>query len=205
MKSIKYLIPAVLMLILGAGLLLLPEKQKTKETAPNQLLAELFDQTRYVSTDRVAERLINQDPALFLIDVRMADYYQEYSLPGAVNIPLEDILNPDWKDYLAQEGMDIVFFANSDLSAEQAWMLAKRMGYHNLYVMKGGLNRWFETIIKPQKPAETASGDEFELYDFRRGASQYFTGGGQVDSDNAIAEPVIVSRKKKKNAVEGGC
>lgn len=203
--NIRYVFFAALLFILGAGLLFIPEKQNLNETAPEQLLSELFYQTRYISTDEVAERIINEDPSLFLVDVRMADYYFEYSLSGAANIPLEEILYPDWEDYLAQEYVDIVFFSNGDIFAEQAWMLASRMGYENLYIMKGGLNCWFEIIINPVKPEVTASSTEFDLYEFRKGASQYFAGGELISSDEVTAEPIVVSRKKKNSVVEGGC
>lgn len=203
--NVRYIFFAALLVVLGAGLFLLPEKTNTNEMAPEKILSELFDQTRYISTDEVAERIINQDPSLFLIDVRMADFYSEFSLLGAANIPLEELLMPDWEGYLAQEFVDIVFYSNGDIYAEQAWMLANRMGYENLYIMKGGLNCWFETIIKPEMPDQTASNTEFDLYEFRKGASQYFTGGELVSSDAGTTEPVIVSRKKKSSVVEGGC
>ena len=203
--NVRYIFFAALLFILGAGLLLIPEKTNINEKAPEQLHSELFDQTRYISTDEVAERIINQDPSLFLIDVRMADFYLEFSLPRAANIPLEELLMPDWEDYLAQEFVDIVFYSNGDIYAEQAWMLANRMGYENLYIMKGGLNCWFETIIKPVMPDQTASNTEFDLYEFRKGASQYFTGAELASSDAGMTEAVVVSRKKKSSVVEGGC
>jgi rhodanese-related sulfurtransferase len=203
--NIRYVFFAVLLLILGGGLFFLPEKQNQYEKQPQQLLSELYDQTRYVSTDEVAERIINQDPALFLVDVRMADYYEEYSLPGAMNIPFEDILNPDWEEYLNQEYVDIVFYSNSDVYAEQAWMLANRKGFENLYIMKGGLNCWFETIIKPAKPLVTASNTEFDLYEFRKGARQYFSGASLSIEENTGTEPVVIKRKKKNAVIEGGC
>ncbi len=203
--NIRYVLLAALVLILGLILVILPEKERVKEIKPELLLAELQTKTHYISTDEIAERLINQDPAVFLIDVRMADSYFEYSLPGAENIPLEEILFPDWEDYLAQDGKDIIFFSNDDILAEQAWMFARQKGYKNLYVMKGGLNEWFSTIIQPTPPAETASNKEFELYAFRKGAKIFFTGGQVLATDDSAPDVVVVARKKKKSVVEGGC
>lgn len=203
--NIRYTFFAAILILLGAGLFLLPDKQSLQELSPENLLAELKDQSRFISTDQIAERIINQDPTLLLIDVRFSDYYSEYSIPGALNIPLEEILNPDWEDYLNQDGIDVVFYSNADVYAQQAWMLASRMNYQNLYVMKGGLNCWFETIIKPVMPAETAPSEAFDLYDFRRGACQYFSGGQLEIEETNAAEIVPVSRKKKSSVVEGGC
>ena len=203
--NIRYIIFATVLLIGGAGLFLIPIKDKTNEVQPKELMTALFDQTRYISTDEIAERLINEDPSLFLIDVRMADYYYEFSLAGAANVPLEEILSPDFAEYLEQEYMDIVFYSTGDIFAEQAWMMASRAGYENLYIMKGGLNEWFSTIILPQKPADTEPEEAFALYAFRKGASQYFGGGGLIETETDNLQPVVVKRKKKEAVVEGGC
>ncbi len=203
--NIKYSLLIAMVIILGSILLILPEKQQTSKISPDSLLNELKEHTHFMSTDEIAQRLINRDPSILLIDVRMADYYFEYSLPGAENIPLEDILHPDWKEILDQSDRDVVFYSNADVYAEQAWMLARRLGYKNLFVMKGGLNSWFETIIQPTAPKETASSSEIDLYQFRKGASIYFCGGQTITSDDAVQDVVVVSRKKKKSVVEGGC
>jgi 3-mercaptopyruvate sulfurtransferase SseA len=84
-------------------------------------------------------------------------------------------------------------------------MIAHRAGIKRLYVLDGGLNRWIETIIKPEKPAATLSQNAFDLYQFRLGASQYFTGGSVQVASEVPAEAIQFERKKKKNVVEGGC
>jgi hypothetical protein len=79
------------------------------------------------------------------------------------------------------------------------------MGYGSLYVMKGGLNCWMTTIIKPESPDESASKEDLELYDFRKGASMYFTGAEISVTGEGDTKPVTVKRKKKSNVAEGGC
>ena len=203
--NLRYVLLAILVLSLGLILVILPERKQVNENNPEAILTELNAETHFKSNDEIAERIINQDPTLFLIDVRMSDSYFDFSLPGAENIPLEEILFPDWADLLDQEGMDIVFFSNNDVYAEQAWMFARQKGYKNLYVMKGGLNEWFATIIQPSAPSETASSVEFDLYQFRKGASIYFSGGQSIAFDDSEQDVVIVSRKKKKSVAAGGC
>jgi hypothetical protein len=79
------------------------------------------------------------------------------------------------------------------------------MGYNSIYVMKGGLNCWIETIVQPEMPDETASKEAFELYNTRRGASMYFTGAEIAAPDAGDKQPVQVKRKKKATVAEGGC
>lgn len=203
-----YLILATIAIFLGLGLIILPSSREAiekKELPPDRLLAELYDQTRFLSADEVAKKIMEGDPSYLFVDVRMPDAYKEYSLPGAINIPLNEILLEDWRDYLAQDARTLVFFSNGSIKAEQAWLLAQRLGYDNNNIMQGGLNRWVSDIIRPQMPPETASDEAFNQYRFRMAASMYF-GGGSMDVQTEIeAEPVVIQRKKKKSVVEGGC
>jgi len=200
-----YIVLAALLILLGAGLVILPERDHPEEASPRDLLGELREPSRFVTTDEVARMIIEQDPTLLLVDVRDMYDYLDYSLPGAHNIQLQEILLYDWIDSLAYPRSKIVLFSNGDILADQAWILLKRENHKNIHVMKGGLNRWFETIITPEPPAEVAGNEEIDLYQFRKGASIYFTGGAAPVEEEVSAEPVVVRKRTKSSAVEGGC
>ncbi len=193
------------MLVLAGGLFMLPEKDNSKVTNPEDIMWSIVQPTRFVSTDLVAKMIIENDPTLELIDVRSEDDYAEFSLEKAINIPLDSIASANYQDYLGIKGLKAIFYSNDDIKADQAWVIAKRLGYKNIYVMKGGLNCWMTTIIDPVKPAETASSEEFELYSFRRGASIYFTGSNIETSNDDTKAVINVTRKKKQTVAEGGC
>ncbi len=199
----NYLFLALLMIFLAAGLLFLPERHNYQQIKPQDLMWEAVQTTRYVTVDQVANMIIEGDPTLELVDVRDIDEYEKFSLKNAVNIPFDSLLCPNYQDYLGIEDMNVIFYGNDDIKADQAWMIARRMGYQNLYVMNGGLNSWIDCIIKPQRPEETASLSEFENYEFRKGASIYFTGSKIETSTNKSSVKVV--RRKKGAAVAGGC
>jgi rhodanese-related sulfurtransferase len=203
--SKKYIIPIVLLVGLGLILVLLPQKQPYNEMQAEELLRQISSSSRFISPDVVADRLIKKDPSMILIDVRSEDLYREFSLPGALNIPLQDILKPEQVDLLSQEGIEYIFFSTGDVLADQAWTLCKRKGQENIYVMKGGVNEWFKLFFMLQPPPETASNDEIALYQFRSGVRQYFTGGETETAQKPPAETITVTPKKKKSAAEGGC
>ena len=206
------------MILLGAAfvLMIIPEKEKSNQVDPELFLVEINDQARFLDTDLIAKRIIDADPSLFLIDVRSLYEYEEYALPGAVNIPVEELLLSQWEDYFSQDAIDVVFYSNSDVYADQAWALCAQLGYENLYVMKGGLNIWFKTIMMPEMPTEGSPSEYFDLYSFRKGASLYFGGSvpdvavaveksaGESKSAPAAKKTVVVKKKVKKQA-EGGC
>jgi sulfur-carrier protein adenylyltransferase/sulfurtransferase len=181
--------------------------EKSQEVTPAQLLLDLTNSERYTSTDEVAGWLINKDPSLRLVDVRDPAAYNAFTLPGAVNIPLDKILAPENRELLDCERYTVVFFSNDDLTAEQAWQLSRRNGCKSTYVMRGGLNEWTATILDPQDPGELASAEELELYQFRKAVCQYFIGGSE-ELFQEIVKPVVekkkieVTPKPKKKVVE---
>ena len=200
-----YYIMAVFLLLLGIGLVILPDREHYDEASPRELLSDLRNPSRFISTDKVAEMIIDQDPTLLLVDVRDMYDFLDYSLPGAHSIPLEEILMYKWVDSLSYDRSKIVLFSNSDILADQAWILLKRENHNNIHIMKGGLNCWFETIIQPSPPPETAADEEIDLYQFRKGASIYFLGGTAAVEQETGSQAVVVKRKNKTKVVEGGC
>ena len=203
--SKRYIVLAILLIVAAFGLTQLPEKGPRSPVTPSDLLLKVNDQSKYLSTHFIARRLIERDPSLFLIDVRMMYEFEEYNIPGSFNIPLEEVLLPDWEAYIDQDGMDVVFYSNGDIYADQAWMLSAEKGYANLYVMKGGLNEWFKSIIQPTPPDETAPLEAYEQYSFERAASIYFGGSSAGAATAPVAKKKVTVRKKEKKAAEGGC
>ncbi len=207
----RYIFMASVFIGLALLLVILPEKSTSKQLKPEQLLLQINDNNRYVSTDEVARKIIAADSYMQLIDVRSPGEYAEFHLKGAINIPIDSIFNKDkkgnyvYEDILNQDIKTNVFYSNGTVYANQVWILLKRLNYKNNYVMKGGLNRWIETVIRPQRPPVTATVNEMALYNFRKAASMYF-GGGSVAApaeDNTPAP--IIKKKAGKEEEEGGC
>ena len=192
------------MVALAFGTIFIAKDKEPDQIDPQQLLAELVQPTRYVSTDQIAKLIISKDPSLMLIDVRDEDSFNEYSIPGAVNLPIDSLMSNDYQGYLGIPGMKVVLYSNDDIKADQTWMLAKRMGYNSIYVLKGGLNCWMETIIDPVVPESDASYADIETYSFRKGAQIYFTGSESESAESSKIE-VQVNRREKTSAASGGC
>ncbi|HCE55177.1 MAG: rhodanese-like domain-containing protein [Lutibacter sp.] len=210
--AFRYKILAAILILLAGGLVLLPKYQKHEGIKPEELLSNTISPERYMTTDRLAHILINQDPSFILIDVRDEKSFASYTLPNAINIPLQKLFDEGSVSYLNQNQYDVVLFSNDNFYADQAWILCNRLGYKHLRVLKGGINEWFTTIINPVKPAENMSASDFELYTTRKAASMFF---GVVYPEQVKAETpkvvkvapkkVITIEKKKKAPAEGGC
>jgi len=200
----NYIFLTILMLLMAIGTFFLTRSNELKQIEPQELLREIIQPTRYVTTDQVAKMIIQKDPSLELIDVRSAEEFNDFALPNSINIPLDSLLNSTSLLNFGIPGTKVVFVANDDIQSDQAWVLTKRLGYNSTYVMTGGLNCWIETIIQPQEPLENESNTAFETYAFRKGAQLYFT-GAKAEPQEASKIKVDVVRKKKTAAAAGGC
>ncbi len=217
-STFRYKILATVFIVLAGGLVLLPKHEKHEGIKPELLLANLISTERYISTDILADKIINNDPSFILIDVRNEESYSNFTIGDALNIPLEKFLDEVSINYLDQNQYDIIFISNDNFYAEQAWMLGSRLGFKNLHVLEGGINKWFNTIINPKKPTETMPEEQFVLYSNRKAASMFFGVAypeqfKPAKKDKAIVKTkqpappkkVIKVKKKKKAPAEGGC
>ena len=203
MKNTDKFILTILML--GAFWLLFSTNITEKpNVSPDNLIKKLIQNTRYLTPEEVAEMIISGDPSLQLIDVRSDKYYNKFTLKGAINAPMKDFLNEENLANLDQEVYKTVLFSNGTSDADVAWVLANRLGYKNVYVMKGGLNRWVENILQPQDKSVIWDRIDDEIYQYRRGASQFFGGKSSAPAggDDAVAKPKKKIKRHKKKEVE---
>ena len=188
-----------------------PDAENSEQPDPRQLLLEINDSRRFISTDQLADQLINKDPSLLLVDVRDPEAFNRFALPKAVNIPLKNLLTENAQTQLECGKYTIVFYSNDDIYADQAWVLQREKGCQQIHVLKGGLNEWTKTIIQPEEPLQTADSEEWDLFRFRTAARKYFTGGATELEQLPYLPPIYKTARpaplktivpKKKEVVE---
>jgi rhodanese-related sulfurtransferase len=183
-------------------------KTKPYKLTAEQLLSEANTRTQFIAPETVADMIIKKDPSFQLIDVRSQDDFEKFSLPGALNIPVTDLLSDKYADLLNQDIRMNIFYSNGTITANEAWMVTRQLGYKNNYVLEGGLNYWFEAILNPTKPSSTSPDEEFAKYDFRLSAGKALGGGLAVqtnqDKVSTSPKPALQPAAKKKKAA-GGC
>lgn len=203
------LILASTLIPLGLIIAAVPENTtKPYKLTADELLEEVKSGTQFIGPDQVADMVISKDPSLQLIDVRSAAEYEKFNLPNSINIPLVDILNPEWEGYINQDLNLNVFYSNGTNDANQAWMITRQLGYRNNYVLQGGLNYWVETVLNPEAPASTSPNEEILKYNLRKGAG-IALGGEAAEPAPSIETPSApkppVQKRDTKKRVQGGC
>lgn len=206
----RYIFLAFILIALSTVLALLPERHNCKNDqraalhlkskscngiTAEELLLNSLSTYRYMDVDELAAVVIGEDPSYILVDIRDEKQYAEYSLPGAVNIPYESILDSKNASLFKSNVYKKVLISNGTLLSDQAWILLRRNDYKEIKVLDGGLNSFFETLMNPPLPKETDSNDEFEKYSFRKAAGVYF---GLPNPKDFIPELVLALKNQRE-------
>ena len=152
----------------------------------------------------LADWIIKGKSDYTLVDLRNEKEFSEYFIPTAYNIPLET---------LPQAGLlrnqKIIFYADDNLEAAQAWFILKSNDYKGVYILDGGMDKWKDEVLFPRL-AVNANADEIAQFERRKEISKFFGGVPQTDStkvtENKIklptpeitSQPNITKPKKKK-------
>jgi rhodanese-related sulfurtransferase len=182
----------------------LPERHRSaNELKPSEMIPYLNETEGFLTCDQVARIVVEEDPSVQLLDIREPDDYLKASIPGAINIPFSDILNPDWSGYLDDEEKEVILYSDGDILASQARLLCIQSGYDEIYFMKGGLDQWEEIIMGSEFTGERISAAENALFETRYRARDYFT---TMNSLPDSLKTIYLSVKRKNEAeLVGGC
>jgi rhodanese-related sulfurtransferase len=124
-----------------------------------------------------------------LIDLRSSKEYNEYSIPFAENIPLNQI-----NDAGLLRNEKLILFSSNDVNAAQAWFILKSNSYKSVYILSGGLNEWKEKILYPKTPADS-SADAIASFNKIKEVSKYFGGQPQVGTTETSVKMEIKAPK----------
>jgi rhodanese-related sulfurtransferase len=193
-----------ILLLLGALLALLPLSGKySLHAKPGNVLVSVLDEKNTFTADQVARFVVTEDSTLQLIDLRSAKEFAECNIPGSVNIPYADFLKKDPGPYLEDPGMRHIFYSNDDLHASYAQTLAVGLGYKNCFIMKGGLNAWYETIMNSEFTGDKISARENALFETRLRARNLFN---EVNSmPDSLKMAYMATKRFDPKKLDGGC
>jgi len=199
---------AFLLLIIGVLLAISPAGTRVAyDLSPNEIAAVIASESDHVSAEDVAAWIIDKRVDLFIADIRTADEYNKYHIPGAVNIPFTRLFEQESIDMMDSDYL-VVLYSNGGTHAAQAWVILQQMGIES-YVLLGGLNYWIDSILNPIPPDDLVADSEILQFEFQKAASGYFNSGGmtvdQSQVDETQTKPIIPKRKfgKRKKADEG--
>lgn len=88
---------------------------------------------------KTARQMMRENSDIILLDVRSKQEYDEGHLPNSMNLSLYDI-NKQIKNVISNTDKTIICYCSSGNRSKQAQELLEKMGYENVYNLKGGLD-----------------------------------------------------------------
>jgi len=144
---------AVLALVIGNS----GNKNKINVNAKELALSTIKDQDK-ISTMTLAGWIIKEKLDFTLVDLRTEKEYAEYTIPGSINVRMEDLLNSDLK-----RNQKILLYGTDDISSAQAWFILKSSDYKGVYILSGGYNSWKNEILYPKRSANLSPEDSIKF------------------------------------------
>jgi rhodanese-related sulfurtransferase len=194
---------SVLLVGLGVLLAFIPGGSgKSFRVKPAELATKVAAENQF-TVDEVARFVNTEDSTVQLIDVRNTAEFRSCNIPGSVNIPLENLTESGWESVLNHENVRTIFYCNDDLLASMAQTIATGMGNDNVFVMKGGLNEWFQTVMFSEFSGEKISARENALFENRFKARAAFN---QFNSlPDSLKTKYFDAKRLQKKKLDGGC
>jgi phage shock protein E len=100
-----------------------------------------------ISPQALLERQAKKDPSLFVLDVRSPEEFASGHVPGAVNVPYDQVASQLAK---IPKDKDVVLYCRSGRRTELAGVVLKADGYTKLEHLQGDMQAW----LKDGRPVE---------------------------------------------------
>ncbi len=203
MFSIRFQVSAILVVLAGLIILLPAGRQSSGELNVHGMLEAMNEPGQFLSVDQVARMVVYEDTSILLVDVRDPDAFRAVHIPGAINIPVSDILNPDWSGYLNDTVVKPVYYSNGNTRASEAWMLCTQKGYTGSMIMMGGMNEWYRDVMESTFRGERISAAENATFEVRYRARDFFNRMNSMP--DSLKTAFLEVKRKKEEELVGGC
>jgi hypothetical protein len=151
-----------------------------------------------MTVDEFAYRIIKDDNKLQIIDFRPIKEYEKQSLPGSTSFTFDNLFEKEPSKILRIRHKKNVFVAADEHTERQFAIIANRLGFSNVTILKGGLNNFNSEILNFDKNSIATTKQESDTYRFRTKTSSIIP---ELIKENKSAGPV----KKTQKRVVGGC
>ena len=198
-KRMGLAIVTILPLILILVTFMIPDREERIERKISDAREQKKCVFKEIEADKLAYEMVHNSYKINLIDVRPPKTYKKYHLPLAINIPLDSMLNLEYKVFFTQNQKRNIFYSDVDTITKMACLKAKFIGDSENYILRESTQQFKTMIMEAELPGITASKDEMNLFRYRSDMALKLN---QLEkSMQRFSTPV----KKKVRKIQGGC
>jgi phage shock protein E len=103
-----------------------------------------------IQADALLERARKADESFVIVDVRTPAEFAQGHVPGAINIPVDQVANR-LSELAGARNKDIVLYCRSGKRAGQAAEVLKSNGFNKLLHMEGDMPKWEAAKLPVEK------------------------------------------------------
>lgn len=152
-----------------------------------------------IAADKLAYELVHNYYSINLIDVRSKEEYEQYHLPLAINIPLDEMMDRQWRTYFTQNQRTNIFYADIDTIAKMACLKARYIGDSENQILRESTNEFRAMFFQAEEPQSGSLKRERDIYRFRSKAARDME--ALRERLKNINKPV----KREIKKIQGGC
>lgn len=121
------------------------------------LASDIASQRDHITAPELAARIMAQDPALRVFDLRPRAEFDALHIPTAVSTTLESLA----RERLPR-GASVVLYSEGATQSAQGWVLLRMRGHHDVRFLREGMYEWLARVMEPRlavdaTPAERAA------------------------------------------------
>jgi rhodanese-related sulfurtransferase len=194
-KTMAAILPVVILLLVMAS----PSRN---EYIMRKLEAEAASgkcQPSLIEADKLAFELVNNYYQYNLIDVRSPEEFKSFHIATAINIPLDELTGPEYRQMLNQRFKTNIFYADSPEQAKKACLIARYHGNKTSLALKETASVFQQQFYGEQKFSINPSKQEVTVAQFRTDAAKKLK---EIEENLSVMDKPV---KKKLTRVQGGC
>lgn len=192
------------LLCMGLILAILPlSGNRSFIVRPTKLLPEVLDEKSYFTVDQVARFIVSEDSTIQIIDLRSPEEFRRMNIPGSINSPYTDIFKSDPGSLFSNEKIRSILYSNGDFDSNSALVIAMGLNYKNVFVMRGGMNEWFNTVMNSNFTGEKISARENAIFETRTRARNMFN--DLTSLPDSLKMKFIEGKRIAAKKLDGGC
>jgi rhodanese-related sulfurtransferase len=191
------------LLCMGVILAILPlSGNRSFIVKPRVLLPEILDEKSYFTVDQVARFIVSEDTTVQIIDLRSAKEFRTMNIPGSINAPYPDLFKSPGSLFSTEKIRNILY-SNGDSDSNSALVMAMGLNYKNVFVMRGGMNEWFNTVMNSSFTGEKISARENAIFETRTRARNMFNDLNSLP--DSLKMKFIEGKRIAAKKLDGGC
>ena len=119
-----------------------------------------------MSVDEFAYRIMKDDNRLQIIDFRTAQAFEKQNLPGSTSFTFDNLFEKEPSKILHIRHKTNVFVADDEYKERQFAIIAKKLGFNNVFILEGGLRKFDKEILQFDKRSIATSKQEVNTFRF---------------------------------------